>query len=114
MKFITDENISRQFVNALRRHISDVDVVRVQDVGLQSAADEVILDWAYQEERIVITQDRATIPLLVAQNLANNLPVPKVLIVRRHAQMRDVIEMIELILYYSIAADWQHPVRWIP
>jgi predicted nuclease of predicted toxin-antitoxin system len=101
MKFVTDENISRQLVNALRRHIPHIDVVRIQDVGLQSASDEVILDWAQREDRIVITQDRATIPPLVKQNLAEDLPVPKVLIIRRHAQVRDVLEMIEIILNVS-------------
>ena len=114
MKFVTDENISRQLVTALRRHIPHIDVVRIQDVGLQSASDEVILDWAQREDRIVITQDRATISPLVKQNLAEDLPVPKVLIIRRHAQVRDVLEMIEIILNVSLPTDWQYPLRWIP
>jgi predicted nuclease of predicted toxin-antitoxin system len=49
MKFITDENISRQFVNALRRHVPDIDVVRIQDVGLLSASDEVIIRFNYKQ-----------------------------------------------------------------
>ena len=44
------------------RRSSNVDLVRVQDVGLLGAPDEDILDWAAENNRILLTHDKATIP----------------------------------------------------
>jgi predicted nuclease of predicted toxin-antitoxin system len=40
----------------------DLDIVRVQDVGLAGVGDPDILAWAAANDRIILTQDRATLP----------------------------------------------------
>jgi predicted nuclease of predicted toxin-antitoxin system len=44
----------------LRRR-PDIDLVRVQDVGLSGEDDPTILSWAASENRILLTHDVATI-----------------------------------------------------
>ena len=41
----------------------DLDVVRVQDIGLSAASDPDVLAWAAIEDRILLTHDRDTLPL---------------------------------------------------
>ena len=38
----------------------DLDILRVQDVGLSGADDPDVLAWAAENSRIVLTHDRAT------------------------------------------------------
>ncbi|MEH1965139.1 DUF5615 family PIN-like protein [Nostoc sp.] len=40
----------------------NLDLLRVQNVGLQEVDDPAILDWAASNERILLTHDRATMP----------------------------------------------------
>ena len=63
-----DQNFNQDLFNAVRREYSkhqepgklDLDVVRLFDVGLSEALDEEVLEWAAQEERIVLTHDVKT------------------------------------------------------
>jgi hypothetical protein len=48
-RFLADENIGSDLVLGLRRRVDDIDVRRVQDVGLQTVGDPEILQWAADE-----------------------------------------------------------------
>nr|WP_019498087.1 DUF5615 family PIN-like protein [Pseudanabaena sp. PCC 6802] len=61
MKFLADENFDNTIVRGLLRRKPDIDIVRVQDVGLSGKDDPTVLAWAAQENRILLTHDVATI-----------------------------------------------------
>jgi predicted nuclease of predicted toxin-antitoxin system len=61
LRLLADENFNGIIVRAILRRRPDVDIVRVQDVGLLGAADPVILEWAACEERALLTHDAKTI-----------------------------------------------------
>lgn len=46
---VSDENFNNDIVRGLLRRKPDLDIVRVQDVGLRGADDAIILEWAAQE-----------------------------------------------------------------
>lgn len=114
MNFLADENLSRRFVNALRRHNASINIVRVQGVGLSGMDDTAVLDWAVENNHTLITKDRATIAPLVSQRLEKGVQSPKILIIRPNASLKAVLSMIDAIVNYSMPTDWQYPVRWIP
>ncbi len=60
IKFLADENFNNQIVRGILRQNQDIEIVRVQDVGLKGANDPDVLSWAAQEGRIVLTHDVAT------------------------------------------------------
>lgn len=55
LKAFVDEHIAHALVSGLR--MAGMDVVTVQDVGLRSEDDPPLLDFAYQHERILLTND---------------------------------------------------------
>jgi hypothetical protein len=61
IKLLTDENFDGDILRGLVRRMPDLDVVRVQDVGLAQTPDPVILGWAASEQRILLTHDRNTV-----------------------------------------------------
>jgi predicted nuclease of predicted toxin-antitoxin system len=68
VQFLADENLNNQIVRGMLRQSSDIDIVRVQDVGLSGADDPTVLAWAAQEGRIVLTHDVATMTTLFCLN----------------------------------------------
>ena len=48
---VSDENFNNDIVRGLLRRKPDLDIVRVQDVGLRGEEDPVILEWTAQEGR---------------------------------------------------------------
>jgi hypothetical protein len=62
LKLLTDENFDGDIVRGMLRRLPDLDLVRVQDVGLAKTPDPAILAWAAGEQRILLTHDRDTVP----------------------------------------------------
>lgn len=57
LRLLADENFNGDVVRALLLRQPDLDVVRVQDVGLAGIADLRILAWAAVNDRIILTHD---------------------------------------------------------
>jgi hypothetical protein len=55
-----DENFNNDIIRGVRRRNPAVDIVRIQDVGLSGKDDALILEWAAQTKRILLTHDVST------------------------------------------------------
>ena len=60
LKLVADENFNNDIVRGLLRRRLDLDLIRVQDVGLANTDDDAILAWAAAAGRLVLTHDAAT------------------------------------------------------
>ena len=114
IKFLTDENFNNQIVRGVLRQNPDIDVVRVQDVGLQGADDPDVLSWAAKEERIVLTHDVATMITFAYERVQASLPMPGLFEVKRGVPTGLVIEEIILIAECSLGVEWEAQVRFLP
>ena len=63
LRLLADENFNGDVVRGLLLRQPNLDIVCVQDVGLAGADDSDILAWAAENDRIVLTHDRATMPV---------------------------------------------------
>ncbi len=60
MRWLADENLNKDIVRGLLRRKPDLDIVRVQDVGLSGVDDASLLAWAAAQDRMLITHDVST------------------------------------------------------
>jgi hypothetical protein len=60
LSFLTDEDVHGPIVDGLRLHHPELDVVRAVDVGLSGLDDDILLSWAAQNERILVSHDVST------------------------------------------------------
>ncbi|MGD2156822.1 MAG: DUF5615 family PIN-like protein [Anaerolineales bacterium] len=60
MRFIADEDFNNRILRGMLRRQPDLDVVRIQDTRLSGGTDQEILEWAFQEQRILLTHDVST------------------------------------------------------
>jgi predicted nuclease of predicted toxin-antitoxin system len=60
LALLADEDFNGIIVRGLHRRRPELDIVRVQDVGLSGAGDPRALEWAAQSGRIVLTHDVTT------------------------------------------------------
>ena len=61
IRLLADENFSASIVRGLVRRVPELDMVRVQDVGLTGADDPAVLAWAAQDGRVLLTHDVRTV-----------------------------------------------------
>ena len=63
LRLLTDENFDQNILRGLTRRLPQLDLLSVRDVGLVSLPDPVILNWAAQEDRTIMTHDITTMML---------------------------------------------------
>ena len=74
LKLVSDENFNADILRGLYRRRSDLDVVRVQDIGLNATPDRDILAWAAADGVLFyITNSAAYDPLIGAPDNACSL-----------------------------------------
>jgi len=61
LKLVADENFDNTIVRGLLRRRPNLDLIRIQDLGLLGEEDPVILAYAAEEGRVLLTHDVATI-----------------------------------------------------
>lgn len=114
IRLLADENFNNNIVRADRVRAPDVDIVRVQDVGLSGADDPTVLDWAAQHRRVLLTHDVSTITAFAYDRVRGGKPMPGVFEVGRTIALRSAIEDILLLATCSLDGEWEGQVRYLP
>jgi hypothetical protein len=112
IRFLADENFKLAIVEGLLLQSPDLDIVRVQDVGLVGLDDPKLLAWAAQEGRILLTHDVNTIPNYAYTRIAAGLPMSGVIEVRQGTPIGQAIS--EILLYAEFWQDYEGQVCYVP
>jgi len=114
LAFLTDENFNGDIVHGLLSRRGDLDLVRVQDVGLLGADDPTILQWAAANNRIVVTHDRATFPDFAYQRVEQGETMPGVFVLNDRLPVATAISELLLVDQCSDAHEWINLVVYLP
>jgi hypothetical protein len=114
VRFLADEDLNGRIVRGLFLRKSDLDLVRVQDVGLSGAADENILQWAEEKGRMLLTHDARTMPKHVRDRVVGGSHVPGVFIVDDLAPIGACIGDILLVADCSDETEWRDQIHYLP
>lgn len=114
LRMLADENFNNDIIRGVRRRASEADIVRVQDVGLSGADDSVVLEWAAQNQRVLLTHDVSTVTAAAYDRLREAKPMPGVFEVSRKVALAVAIEEIALLAVCSAQGEWEAQVRYLP
>jgi len=114
LRFLTDEDFDNDVARGLLQRLADLDLVRVQDVGLGGVADPEILEWAATEGRVLLTHDVSTMKPFAYSRVASGLPMPGVFVVSQTRPVGLIIEHLVLLAECSLEGEWEGRVRHVP
>jgi hypothetical protein len=114
LRFLTDEDFHGPILNGLLRLVPQADIVRAQDVGLAGEPDPVVLAWAEQHGRIIVTHDATTMPAHAHERLRAGLTVVGVCVVHQSMPVGEAIQELLIAVLCSREDDWLNQVRYIP
>jgi len=114
LQLATDENFNGDIVRGLLFRLPDLNLVRVQDVGIEGAIDPVVLAWAAQNQRLVVTHDRATLPAFAFERVVAGEPMPGVFVINDRLPVGRAIEELALVITCSEASEWEGRVLYLP
>ena len=114
MRWLADENFPYAIVRGLRRRNPAFDIIRTQDAGLVGSEDPVLLAWAAEQGRMILTHDIRTMPAYAYARIRQGLPMPGVVQVSRALTLRPIIEQILLMDECGEPGEWEGQVVYLP
>jgi hypothetical protein len=114
LRLLADEDFDNDILWGLLRRRTELDIVRAQDVGLGGAKDPVILEWAAERGRILLTHDVSTMTVHAYARVSNGLPMPGVFVVSQSVPIARAIEDLLLLAECGQENEWEGQVRHLP
>jgi len=114
LTFLADEHFSHRVLRGIKLRSKNLDVVTSQTVGLDGASDPALLAWAAEQQRILLTHDRQTIPKHAYDRIRARLPMPGVVVVSDTAPVGEAIELVTLYLESGGAEEFDNQVIYLP
>jgi predicted nuclease of predicted toxin-antitoxin system len=114
IRFAADEDFDNDIIRGLRRRQPEINILRVQDGGLRSAKDAVVLAWAADEDRVLLTHDVTTMSAHAIDRLRLGQRMSGIIIVHQHLDIGNVIDDLEVIATCSSVTEWVDQVFYLP
>lgn len=115
IRFQADNDLKRIIVDATLRREPSIDFQTAQAAGLDGLGDELVLDRASEQGRILVSHDKRTIPRRLAEFIQQGGRSPGVLLViPQHAPVRNVADTLILIWADNRPEEWVNLAVKIP
>jgi hypothetical protein len=114
LRLAADENLNNDIVRGLLRRVPDLDIIRVQDIGLSGADDAAVLEWAAREGRILLTHDVSTLTAVAYTRVREGRAMPGVFEVDLAAPIGTIVDDILLIVECRLDNEWEGQIRYLP
>ena len=113
VRFQADADLDGRILRGLRRVAPEIDIRTSADASLAGLADPEVLRIAADSGRILVSQDRRTIPAHFARFTSDALSAG-VILLREAIPISTAIEELALIWNASEAEEWVNRIVWIP
>ena len=113
VRFQADADLDGRILRGLRRAAPEIDIRTAADADLAGLQDPEVLQIAADSGRILVSQDRRTIPAHFARFTAGH-GSPDVILLREAVPISTAIEELVLIWTASEAEEWNGRLVWIP
>ena len=113
VRFQADADLKQAIVTGVTRRQPTLDFQSANAAGLEGKKDLEVLAIAAQEQRILVTHDRRTMPTEFGEFTLSQTS-SGVLIVSQNLAINDAIEAVLLIWQASTAEEWVNQIMIFP
>lgn len=115
-QFLIDENLSPAYQTQLLRHEPSLKVLAVGAEGSppKSTSDPEILVWCEQNDFILITNNRKSMPQHLSDHLDEGNHVPGIFTINLEESMGKIIQELLLIVGASEKEEYTDKIKYIP
>jgi hypothetical protein len=113
-RFLADENFDYVIVRGLCLQQPHVDILTAPQAGILGFPDPAVLAFAAEQDRILLSHDKRTMPYHFAMFLAGGNQSPGVMLVSRKVTIGQAIEALLLVWEASSHEEWRNQVTRLP
>lgn len=113
LRLLADENLDGRVWRGLLARMPDLDLVRVQDVGLYGADDPAVLAYAAREDRVLLSHDVRTMTVFAGERLATGQSMAGLVVVPQVERPGRVIEALQELIETSDPTDLRGQIVYL-
>ena len=113
VKFQADADLDGRVLRGMKRTVPDINFQTATEAGLEGLPDPEVLHIAAEQDRILVSQDRRTMPGHFYQFIST-MKSPGVILLREGISIAAAIEELVLIWAASDPKEWENRLVWIP
>jgi len=110
-RFLLDEHITHEIAHGLRQREPRI---RVCMLGQLGAPDPELLSWIEDQDCLLITNNRSTMPVHLHEHLAAGRHVPGILSVPKRIALGPLVDELYLIWAASLPGEYQDRIVYLP
>ncbi len=116
VRYLLDENLSPRLKMAVLRLNPDIDILRIGDPNTLplSSLDPDVLIYLERSQRLLITDNRASMPGHLQDHWQSERHIWRLLWVRPNTPMRVLAQELVLIWKTTEAEEWRDCLDWLP
>ncbi|MEP7353504.1 MAG: DUF5615 family PIN-like protein [Acidobacteriota bacterium] len=113
IRFQADEDLDARIIRGIRRVAPEVDIQTASEGGLLGLGDPEVLRAAVASGRILVSQDRRTMPRHF-RHFVSHSQSTGVILLREGVSIIEVVDQLVLIWAVSSGDEWTNRLIWIP
>jgi len=94
LPLLSDEDLQGAIVDGLKLHFPGIDLVRVQDAGLMQTPDPIILEFAANQNRVIVTHDRNTMTAHAQDRMNQGLRMAGLIVLEQFINVGKAIQEV--------------------
>lgn len=116
LKYLMDENVDPVYSIQLRQHQSNLVVWAVGDPATpaKGTQDPEILVWCEEYNFILVTNNRKSMPVHLADHLSQDRHIPGIFILNPNLSVGQNLDELVLIAEYSFEDEYQDRIIHLP
>jgi hypothetical protein len=105
-RFLADEGFNNVALRGILIRIPDLDILTVQEPGLRSWPDDLVLKWAADQHRVVLSHDFATMRRSADLRVAAGLPMAGLMLIPWIRDVGRIVEDLETAILCTRDDEW--------
>lgn len=114
LRLLIDQDLDHVILRGLLLRVPNLDVLTAHQAGLSNASDPDLLAWAAEQERLIVTHDRRTMPYHATSRITRAQKLAGIIVVSRQLPISQVIDELEIIVSCSDMSEWENIVKHLP
>jgi hypothetical protein len=116
LRYLLDEHMPRGLIHALRERAPDLVAWRIGQPGAPSlaTADPDLLVWCETHDFVLVTNNRATMPVHLAVHLERGRHVPGIFVIDLSEGIGAIAEDLCLAALFSMPDEYRDHIRYLP
>ncbi|MDZ7962049.1 MAG: DUF5615 family PIN-like protein [Aulosira sp. DedQUE10] len=116
LKYILDENVDKVYIRQFRQRSRDLMMWVVGDPGAppRGTLDPEILCWCEEHNFILVTNNRTSMPVHLAEHIAQGQNIPGIFILTDKLTIGQTIDQLIIIAKASFNDEYQNQIVHLP